>query len=252
MRRVFRSIQHPDKYGYAFDSEAWSTRGATVNQNFVQFETYGDGLCQHSHEWPITVEFMADYLASLATAMLQDDELIQRLSFPFSRQPSVKQIEFCASVVFKPQQEDGGWEKKQRFFSIEQLKISSSEEKRHDKRYQQVERWCDGSATAIHRMLYREFDNALEIYARAEAIREWCLEGERNERPYMGLAVEFLEWFKTDPERRQKAQDMRRAYGACVAICKAYVLRSEAETHLENIRPAKPVESVKPDESEVA
>ena len=100
MHRKFASIQNPEKYGYAYDSEAFDSN-AEVDWHMRMFETYGDGLCQHSGDWPITTHFMPDYLASLATAMMNDPELVERVIFNFCQMPSAKTIAFCASVKWK-------------------------------------------------------------------------------------------------------------------------------------------------------
>ena len=91
MRKLLASQQQPDKYGYLFDTEAF-TMSTTVSHHFRMYETYGDGLCQHSGDWPITNEYFADYLASLATAMLADEsgELLQAVSCDLTRAPGTE------------------------------------------------------------------------------------------------------------------------------------------------------------------
>jgi hypothetical protein len=252
MHRKFASVQHPDKYGYAFDSEAWSSRGAEVSQYFQMFETYNDGLCQHSSAWPITREFMADYMASLATVLMTIDpreednagNLIQRLSYDFTRTPRAGAIEFAASVVFKgverPDGTESGYEKKKRWYSMELQQISSAPVKQYDKRFVEVEPWNNGTPKAIFRMLQTEYASGLDTYALAETLRDWVHalpEGAYSGRyMFMPLASELLEWFQDDKDRREKAQNLRRAFGAVKALCMAYNLRCEAENHLNNLR----------------
>lgn len=214
--------------------------------------TYGDGMTQHSGEWHVQVEFLGDYLASLATAMMSNEELLQHAHYDLCRRPTDKHIAFAASVVFKASLRldgsDSGYEKKTRYYSMEQQVISSSLAKQHDKRFQQVEPWNDGSPDAIYRMLIPEYANGMEFYSCADAIRDWCQAGEENERPYFqGLTASFLKWFdgKTEP-----ARELRYAYNAVKAICGSYRLRCEAETCLSNLHwPKAAAESV---ESEVA
>jgi hypothetical protein len=47
MLRKFASLKHPMEFGYAYDSEAWTSR-APIDTHFRMFQTYNDGLCQHS------------------------------------------------------------------------------------------------------------------------------------------------------------------------------------------------------------
>jgi hypothetical protein len=247
MRIVFASLKEPDKYGYAYDSEAGWNSNFCLCRNYQQFETYGHGLIQHSGEWTVQVDFLADYLASAAKFCLEaptenSENLLQHLRYEIMRRPVEKVIAFAASVVFKPKDENTYYEKKTRWFSVEECKISTSDSKRYDKRYQQVrydkryqqvEKCHDGSPDAIYRMLITEHADGLQFYTYADAIRDWCQDGEGNERPYFyGLTAQFLKWFdsKTEP-----ARDLRYAYNAIRSLCEAYQHHSEAETALQNL-----------------
>lgn len=233
MIRKFASRLTPNEYAYAFDSEAW-TSDAEVDPHFRMFSTYGDGICQHSGDWSIHLDHLADYLASLAVAMRDDDELLQRSAFSFLRAPSVEKIEFCAGVIFK--ESDRSWDKR-RYYSVSERKLSSSRSKEHDKRYEEIREWNNGTPEAIYRMLTPDYCRALEWYCIADAIRDWVLAD--GKRGYMQLTAQFLKWFDGD---RERAQDMRHAFGACRALAQAYNLRCEADTHLENLKPSQVAE----------
>jgi hypothetical protein len=250
MLRKFASLKEPAKYGYAFDTDCYDST-AFFSDKLRMFETYGDGLCQHSREWAVQVESLADYLASLATAMLAgDEELIKHARWEFREHTDVAAIEFAASVVFKPvKREDGQpltYEKTRRYYSMEERKISAAPAKEYDKRYQRIESWCDGSVEAIYRMIIPQYAKGMEFYAYADAIRNWCLDCNHKDRPvWYGLTAQFLKWFGGD---RQKAQDLRYAWNACRGIFQAYDARAEAECALGNLHwPPAPVE--KPAES---
>jgi len=247
MRIKFASIQNAGKFAYVYDSDSenWESR-APVSQCFKMYQTYNDGLTQHSGDWAITNEYVIDYLASLATYIISrqpdtrsedDNGLLQRLTYELLRAPCVASIEFAASVIFKSSGEGSSYEKKTRYYSTSEKKITTTPSKCHDKRYSQVTASEDGSAGAIYRMLLPEYANDLERLTYAEAIREWCLAG-GEKRPYIPLVAEFLEWYKDDPNRRQKAQDLRHALSACQSLARAYQLRCHAETDLSNIRQA--------------
>ena len=236
MRTKFPSLKEPARFGYAFDTEEYDHR-AFFSSKFRQYETYGDGLTQHSGDWSVQVEFLADYLASLATAMLAgDEELISHARWEFRADCSVEKIEFAASVVFKmalrPDGQETGYEKTRRYFSVEERKVSSSPAKKYDKRYKEVESWCDGSAEAIYRMLIPEYAKGMEFYAYADAIRNWCLSSSAAKPYYGGLPAQFLKWFDGDT---QKARELRYAWNACKGIFAAREARDEAETALKNL-----------------
>lgn len=227
MFKRFASLAHSDQFAYAFDSQAWDAK-SPIDCNFRQYFTYGDGLTAHSDNWSIQIEFMADYLASLAEAMLADEELAMELAHKFSRRPSVKQIEFAASIVYKeaaPQD----WLKSRRWFSVKEMKITKSPAKEHDKRYTEVSSVHDGSPDSIFRILVSEYADGLEKYQDAEAIRDWVLE---QDGMYMGMAAEFLKWF----DDREKARALRDAFDACKQITESYRLRHSTMAHLANYK----------------
>jgi len=61
MFRKFQSLASPN-HGFAYDSEAWSTaQRGNVEAVFRMFDTYGDGLIQHSPHWSVTTEHIADF-----------------------------------------------------------------------------------------------------------------------------------------------------------------------------------------------
>jgi hypothetical protein len=244
MRVKFVSLKEPSKYGYIYDSEAWDTNTRfCLSRHFQQCETYGDvhengNYTQHSPEWTVQADFLADYLASLATYILahpgeETDKLIHHVSYEITRRPSDESIAFAASVVFKPKSDTEPWEKHKRWFSLEEKKISSSDAKRHDKRYVEVERQHDGKPDSIYRILIPEYADGLQFYSYADAIRDWCQAGKGDERPYFyGHTAQFLKWFDEDAQR---AAELRYAYKACLELCRAHAARCEAECMLHNL-----------------
>src|SRR6266478_141125 len=129
MYKKFPSLAHSKEFAYAFDSDAFDTK-AQMNGHYRMFQTYGDGLTAHSSDWSITKEYFADYLASLAAVMVDDVELLESVRFTLADRPSTKAIAFAASIHWK----EGD---KVRYFSRNEMKVSSSPSKVHDKRYEE-------------------------------------------------------------------------------------------------------------------
>jgi hypothetical protein len=228
MLKKFESIADK-QHGYSYDSQAFDIH-APIDCHFRMFETYGDGLCQHSPDWSVQLDHLADYLASLAQAMLADEELAQNCRFTFARRPSVKEIEFAASVKFKAGEEKD-WLKNRRWFSAKELKVSQAPSKEHDKRYEEVREIHDGSPDSIFRILVGEYSSGLEKYLTADAIRDWVLAEDRGGL-YMPMTAEFLKW--TDD--RDKARQLRDAVETCKNITESVRLRSATESLVENYR----------------
>ncbi len=234
--RKFPSLAYPEKYGYAFNSEEHDYK-APIEAHFRMFETYGDGLTQHSGDWSVTSEFLTDYLASLAAFIIGEDEtaeglssqedLIQALSYLIANRPNVEQIEFAAGVIYK--------EGKTRYFSAKEVKVSASPSKSYDKRYEEIRDFHDGSAKSIYRVLIPEYATGLQRYAYASAIRDWTF-AEGKLGPYMGLLGVFLEWFKDNDEGRK----LKDAYEACFALVNAYYAKHQAIAALRNYKRTLP------------
>jgi len=229
IRRVFASIEHPDKYGYVFDSDAWETGRIdryNLNYKFRMFETYGHGLVQHSSDWPVQPEFLTDYLFSLAELLLAeglgnyDEErtLGDAVHYIVNDRPSEKQIAFARSIVWK-EPEEGKPYLKTRYYSVKERKVTTNPEKRHDKRYQEVTRADDGSPAAIKRMLISEYADGFEHYCYASAIHEWCHAGTNaDNRPWADLPAVQMNWC----EDRDKARRMKDAYEAVREIVNGF------------------------------
>jgi hypothetical protein len=229
MYAKFSSLMHGAEFGYSFNSDGCESC-PQVGSNYRMFQTFGDGLCQHSHDWTITREYLADYLYSLASAMLTNDQLAERMTYPLMARPSVKEIEFAASVVYKPMSETQPWEKKPRYYSVAEKKITTAGDKQYDKRYAKVETWNDGGAMAIFQMLIPDWSDGLMRFCYVEAIREWAFAA--DDRPYMQLSALFLEWTK-DPDA---AREMAHGLEAAKAVVESRRLRAVAESNIESVR----------------
>jgi hypothetical protein len=199
----------------------------------MQYQTYNDGLTQHSGEWPITREFMADYMASFAAALLEhpDEDVWSSFAYEFMYVPKAEDIAFCASVRFKAQKP--GTSYKPQYYSLKERKLSNAPAKEFDKRYERVEDWHDGSPEAVYRMLGgRDNENInrdLQRFSTAYAMRLWFM-GQPDQ--YMTLEAMFLEWTKESDE----ARTMRYAYEACLHLAQSYQLREEARCELGNAK----------------
>lgn len=235
MYRKFKSIAH-NEFAYAFDTSA-SDFKAPIEDKFRQFYTYGDGLTAHSEAWSVQLEFLTDYLASLAIAMQNDEELAQAVRYIVWRQPSVRQIEFAASIIYKAPPDGERWTAKTKYFSLKEMKVSSSPSKAYDKRYTAVTENHDGTPMSMYRILVPDYADGLEKFNIASALHAWCVDSDYGrDRPWMEYPALFLGWFKDDPEAHEKARRLRDALDACRAITESYRLRSVTNSHVENYK----------------
>jgi hypothetical protein len=190
------------------------------------FETFGDGQIQHSADWPVTTEFLADFLLSMAQCALTDEEFTQELFFTMHRGPSERDIEFAASVIYKKPAEGKEYSAPKRYFSLEERKISSAESKRHDKRYFEIGDQFDGSGKSIIAVLCwekRDWLGQWEAYQTANAVYQWC---QKRDDIWMELPGKHMRWFEADQaNENEKARLLRDAYDAMRNLTDAYNLR---------------------------
>jgi hypothetical protein len=241
----FTSIAHSVKFGYAYDTGYHNQ--SPINDHFRMFETYGDGLCQHSGDWGVDHEFLADYLLSLAQAMLADPELLETVRYQFDR-PERSKIEFAASIIFKADPDYSWREKKTRYFSMQERKISTAPGKEYDKRYEKVTDIHTGKPLAIYNLVLSGYSNGLEKLQAAIAIYDWvCEDGSHG---WMERPAQFCGFTKSTAD----ACAIENAYETCEWILKAAFLNDRANSTIkravENAKP--PCCEIIPDDTQEA
>jgi hypothetical protein len=220
----FPSIAHSAKYGYSYDTGAWSSHSETSGY-FQQFETYGDGLIQHSGSWSVTFDFLTDYLASIAEAMLSNPELIAAVGSMFRAYPDTEAIAFAASVVWR--ESDGDWSKR-RYYSKSLQKIGNHK-KQYDTRYTEVTRYQDGSCASMLRVILSDYAGGLERYIASETVRMWA----HSQKTHPGYGEGWPEYFGGD---WAKNNALRNTLEGCRAIVESVRLREAAVCSVENYR----------------
>lgn len=230
---TFASIAHPDKYGYKFDSSCYDGTSIT-SRKFRVFETYGDGMIQHSNDRSVSWELLTDYLQSLAAAMLTNEEMAENLAFYLSEIPNPEEIAFAASVVFK--ESDREWSKR-RYFSLKLQKMGTRT-KEHDKRFTEVREWHDGSRASMYRLLCGDalsYSEGFHLYQISESVREWA----DAQKKYIPVGENWPKWLAGD---HNAMYSLRAALGTCRAICdaarKVRWAKGVIERYTEDVKPS--------------
>ena len=143
------SALNPTKYAYQVISDwspYWNVRGQNpLSIYLLQYETYGDGLVQHSGAWVPPVSQLTDACLSLTAAIIADPR--NELWFSFRRVIEASEsdfVPFALTVTYT--------EGKTRYFSLTERRITSAD-KRHDRRYLRIEPRHDGSPTSAWHIL---------------------------------------------------------------------------------------------------
>jgi hypothetical protein len=240
MNKTFRfpSVLHPESTGYTFHTdgmELWDACYRAVGAVWLhagKFATLGDGMTQHANEIPVTREQFHDYLAScaafLTTAELTD---VDRAAI-FSAWPSDvsrEEIEFALSVKYR---ESG----KRLYFSTSERKVSASDGKRNDRRWEPVTEFNDGSInSALGILLKGSTRYLLEVYHLREQVLDVAtMEEDRANEVSSAVALKII-----DPERvsgRENEVVVAQAYGACASAIGAFRAMFNAKRQVESYR----------------
>lgn len=142
---IIKSVLNPDRKAYKLTSDwDWNNRGnAPLSLYISEYETYGDGTCQHSRSWPAQWSELTDVCLSFARAIVADpsNDAWHQLNYVMHT-VGEDTLRFALGIKYRKD--------KAQWYNLSERKLSSSESKRHDKRWEQVQSWMDGSpATAL-------------------------------------------------------------------------------------------------------
>lgn len=136
---IFSSLENPNfryvLYGSYYFDRPDRQQGAVEAARW--YDTMGDGEIQHTPTMAIGDAMLTDFCFSLCAYVRENPDMLADVASKI-RLPQVyrKQIEFFATLKYQ--------EGKTRYFSRSDLKVSSSDKKRHDKRWEEVHSWCQG------------------------------------------------------------------------------------------------------------
>lgn len=207
MTYPFSSIEDPESAGYTFDTDTTFSSELTS----CHFRT--------SYRGCVGTSDLADYLASLANAMLTDQELADKAWGILETKPPVSAIEFAAGLVFRPTDTAGNI--KRRFWSLELRKVSSNLALQHDRRYEEFTEWMNGSPEAILRILMPSYASPFMRYCYISAVREWIITIRHESTELPGVQ---LGWF---PDHHT-ARKLHAAFSAVQKSARAFYFRNSA------------------------
>ena len=159
----FPSIKNSDKIGYAWGYESNSYRNR-VAYDAHQFMTYGDGMCQHSPMGNLEPGNTIDFLYSMADHLLKNPADLDIARSGWAYDESVQTIAFLASLHWK--------EGKTKYYSFGDMKVSSADSKRYDKRWAEIPEYADGTLNAVYRMFLA--NRGMDLFHQIHLINQIC------------------------------------------------------------------------------
>ena len=189
-----------------------------------QYDTYGDGMTQHSNSYAVPLANLGDFLASLATYLLsadateKDHETIAG-KWPHQHYDITKQkVMFLQGIRPK--------EGKKVYYNPGDCKTSTSESKRHDKRWYEVPDWADGTIETIYALAFTtnlrtDYHDTLTKYAIFDYIRS--------------TVAEATDHYGTRPQDWLKIEDRHfyQAFSAVQALALAWRERNNGRKQLD-------------------
>lgn len=222
----FPSLASPD-HAFTFQGscmDLWDSAYRTSRALWLRagmYKTFGDGMAQHSGVYSVpAVGHFADYCASLAAYLLGQeatDAHRDAVVNAMPKAPTLKLIRFALSVKHGD---------KRAYYTLEEGgKISKSDTKRHDKRWEEVPHYADGSVKSAYRILRdkKGVNQVLSDFVTYEAIRAIAI---ADELPNVGelasIALELHEDVKELWKRDEPARIDSQAFEALSAVVQSY------------------------------
>jgi hypothetical protein len=217
-RFVFASIAHANAHCYVYDSDNRDIPRFDINRHFRMFDTMGDGTIAHTPDYGVPQPKLTDYLFSLAQAMLKTEGLIDAVSFDLRPRVDKADIAFAEAVRYK--------EGKTRYFSVREKKLTASESKRHDKRYEEVCPRHDGTVLSVFNILSQSYYDPWQSYVLMWTILDWF---STEKSTFAGRTMDLLKWNPVSSD-----DDIDGAYTACLNIVKADALIANSRRYLKH------------------
>lgn len=205
----FNSVLNPNAIGYEYTADsmtffdaAYRTAGC-LGGAFGYFDTYGDGNCQHTPLMAARLTHFTDFCISLAQHIIAnpaDGEGVASYHFGFS-QMGTDTVKFLASLVYK--------QEKRQWFNWQDLKLSASDSKEHDKRWTRVPAYADGTIASAFRLAYDIRGNRTTFM-----FERYALETLFWDTLYSQVSTGHDEWEKITSWRTELAGDHCQAFKA--------------------------------------
>jgi hypothetical protein len=155
MRQVIQSLSRANvRYVVSSDrvTDEWRNSNQYISDRVGWYDTYGDGETQHSPMTRVLYEWFTDFCASVASwamsAPPSDSLQVLQVLADEMRTYSISHDRVRGALVVKYREG-----KRQYVNRGENCKVSSAESKRHDRRWEEVCEWMDGSFHAVAGLL---------------------------------------------------------------------------------------------------
>ncbi len=193
MRKDFRfdSLSR-DGIAYSWDSNYHSIEngyfkqpGRCIAPEANEYQTYDDGMVQHSPLWAVSSDNVQDFIISLLFFLKDNTEYIETVAYRWPHEKILNdRVKFYESLKYDSEKY------KQPLYNKETLKKSNAESKRHDRRWEEIPNFADGSFIAVFRFLLESHFSAIDRYFRYQTINlimDWPWIDEKELAEWIGF-----------------------------------------------------------------
>jgi len=182
---------------YEYDKEySYESNKDHLSDHYYEFETYGDGMTQHSPRRLVYPVNAIDFFASFARFLLDNRSAWTELDrFDYNHNMvNRKDVEFFLKLKYDPD--------KRVYYNPSELKKSTAESKGYDKRWFEVPTWADGSMDAVFSFTCKSFYTFLERFRVFNQVRELIYEIDGSYR-----LVDSEKYFQMDHDTWRHLKD---------------------------------------------
>jgi len=184
---------HPENHCYSLGegkSDFFRDQTAYLGYHVLMYETYGDGMTQHSGEYLVTRSYFDDFCLSFADYICneyvksENKETLHGYCVD-AQNIGIDVFDFLMSIKHK--------EGKRQWFSIHQKKVTTKSEKQYDTRWKEVPSFADGTiGNAVSLLFYATNNHGDGIISRGALEIYWTLK--EFERLTSGCVYDWGVW----------------------------------------------------------
>ena len=162
-----------DGVGYKWQSDYndhengyFRSPGRCIAPEVNEFQTFNDGMNQHSPLWAVSSDNIQDFIVSLLLFLKDNLDYLETVSDRWPRnEVSADRIKFYEGLKYNSESY------RQALYNDDAMKKSNAESKRYDKRWQEIPRFADGSCISVFRFFIKSHFSAIDRYFIYQIIR---------------------------------------------------------------------------------
>jgi len=222
----FKSIKKGDKIAYIVTTGSsdtpmhyYSNPYNYIGSSILCYDTYGDGMTQHSPSYCASKDLLEDFLISFAIFLNDNPDEVENIDLFLGGlfECNEDQVRFFEGLKYNPDVTV--------YYNKSELKTSKSSKKEYDKRWEKIPSWADGTMEAVLSFMAQSYWGTLKRFA--------CLD---NIKPILNYSwYDFEKHFNIKTPSNSFSM-MINSLNVIKAIWKSYRHKDYAKRSMENLK----------------